>query len=79
MPCIKVIDSIKICVYSRDHLPPHFHAKYAEFEELIIIDTLETYSGIIPGKKRKKVIEWAENSKEYLKTEWNRNNVNNKM
>lgn len=37
MATIKVIDSIKIDIYSREHPPPHFHILYAEFEELIII------------------------------------------
>lgn len=60
MPCIKIIDSIKIYIYARDHNPPHFHAMYAEFEELITIRHLENYSGSIPKKQRKKVIEWAE-------------------
>jgi len=44
MPCIKIIDSIKIYVYSNDHNPPHFYAIYAENEELIEIETLETYA-----------------------------------
>jgi hypothetical protein len=45
MPTIKIIDSIKIDLYSREHPPPHFHALFAEYEELIIIETLETYIG----------------------------------
>ena len=58
MPCIKIIDGIKIYVYARDHNPPHFHALIAEYEELIVINSLETYSGEIPSKHRKKVIQW---------------------
>ncbi len=56
MPTLKIIDGTKIDVYSREHLPPHFHALHAEYEELIEIDTLKTYSGKIPNKQRKKVI-----------------------
>ena len=66
MPTIKLIDSIKIDVYSREHPPPHFHAIYAEFEELIVIETLETYVGSLPKVQRKKVIKWAEEKKEFL-------------
>ncbi len=40
MPTIHTLGSIKIDVYSRDHLPPHVHAIYAEREALIIIRTL---------------------------------------
>lgn len=71
MPVIEIIDSIKIYMYFFDHAPPHFHAKYAEHEELIVIETLETYAGGIPKKQRKKVIEWAKNNKAYLNQKWN--------
>jgi len=74
MPCIKIIDSIRICVYSRDHNPPHFHAIYAEYEELIVIEDLSNYSGEIPLKQRKKVVSWAEEKKDYLKDQWQKFN-----
>lgn len=66
MPTFKTLDKIKIDIYSREHPPPHFHAKYAEYEELIEIKTLKTYAGRIPGIKRKKAIEWAADNKDYL-------------
>lgn len=53
MPTIKIIDSIKVNVYSREHLPPHFHAIYAEYEELIVIETLATYAGALKKKQQK--------------------------
>lgn len=52
MPTIKILDGVKVDVYSREHPPPHFHALYAEFEELIEIETLETYVGEIPNNKK---------------------------
>lgn len=66
MPTLKIIDSIKIDVYSREHPPPHFHALYAEFEELIVIETLETYVGKLPSTQRKKVIDWACDKRDFL-------------
>lgn len=66
MPTVKLIDNIKIDIYSREHPPPHFHAKYAEFEELIEIETLETYAGKIPKMQRKKVTDWAADNKQFL-------------
>ena len=66
MPSLKTIDKIKIDIYSREHPPPHFHAKFAEFEELIEIETLETYAGKIPRVQRKKVTDWAVNNKQFL-------------
>jgi hypothetical protein len=62
MPTVKLLDSIKIDVYSREHPPPHFHALYAEFEELIV----ETYAGKLPTIQRKKVIEWAKDKQDFL-------------
>ena len=76
MPCIKMIGSIKIYVYLRDHNPPHFHAKYAEYEELIIIENLKTYSGILPTSQRKKVIKWVEENRDYVIEKWNEYNPN---
>lgn len=70
MPCIKRIGSIKIYIYARDHNPPHFHAIYAEFEELIEIKSLNSYSGSLPKTPRKKVIEWASENKIYLMKKW---------
>lgn len=74
MPTLKIIDSIKIDVYSREHPPPHFHAIYAEHEELIEIKTLSTYAGSLPKTQRKKVIEWAENKQEFLMQNFQRLN-----
>jgi hypothetical protein len=75
MPCIKIIDSIKIYVYSNDHNPPHFHAIYAEHEELIVIETLATYTGSLPNNQRKKVIAWASEKKEFILKQWNNLNL----
>lgn len=68
MPTIHTLHSIKINVYSRDHLPPHFHSLYAEHEILIEIRTLKTYAGSIPPKQYKQIISWAKESeiKEFL-------------
>ena len=74
MPTIKIIEGTKIDVYSREHPPPHFHAIYAEHEELIEIETLETYTGKIPNNKRKKVVNWAKDNKQILSENFKRLN-----
>lgn len=56
MPIIHTIDSIKIYICFFDHAPPHFHAEYNEYEELIDIRTLEVLKGELPRKQHKKVI-----------------------
>lgn len=78
MPTIYIIDSIKIDVYSREHPPPHFHALYAEHEILVVIKTLETYTGVLPNKQYKAVIEWAstEKAKTFLLDNFKRLNPN---
>ena len=74
MPTIKTIDNVKVDIYSRDHPPPHFHAKYAEFEELIEIEALRTYAGEIPRAQRKKVIDWAKENRKLLLSIFNQLN-----
>ncbi len=78
MPTLHVINSIKIDVYLRDHLPPHFHALYAEHEVLIVIKTLKTYAGSLPIRQLKMVLEWArsERIKTFLLENFKRLNPN---
>ena len=71
MPVIHLINSIKILIYFDDHLPPHFHAQYNEFEILIEIETLEVYSGYLPTKQRKRVLAWASENQDFLRAKWN--------
>ena len=66
MPTIKLIDGIKVNVYGRDHLPPHFHVVIAEYEEIIEINTLNTYNGFVPAVYRRKVINWASKNQSLL-------------
>lgn len=66
MPTIKIIDSAKIDIYSREHPHPHFHALYVKYEEFIEIETLNTYIGMVPVALRKKITEWAKVNKDYL-------------
>lgn len=74
MACIKIIDGVKIYIYARDHNPPHFHVQIAEYEELILIADFTTYSGGIPKKYRKKVLEWANDNSLFIKREWKKLN-----
>ena len=58
MPTIHIIKSIKIDIYSGEHLPPHFHAIYNEHEILISIKTLKTIKGSLPTKQYNQVKFW---------------------
>ena len=69
MPIISRFLGILIVMYYRDHLPPHFHAKYGEYEIIVDIN-----SGVVEGKFPKRalrlVLEWYELHKEELLRNW---------
>lgn len=60
MPVFEILDGIFISVFPREHLPPHCHAQYAEYEALIAIRSLEVIAGYLPPKKLKKVLVYME-------------------
>ena len=70
MPTFFIIDGIKVDFYYNDHLPPHFHAIYAEYEELIDINKIETLQGKLPTKQHKKIIKWAKKNQDTLLEIW---------
>jgi Domain of unknown function (DUF4160) len=78
MPTLHIINSIKIDVYAREHMPPHFHAIYAEHEMLFEIDTLATYAGWLPPKQYRLIIRWAQvpGIRSFLLDNFNRLNPN---
>ena len=49
MPQISRFFGIIISMYFDDHNPPHFHAKYGEFEALISIDNFSILEGDLPS------------------------------
>jgi hypothetical protein len=69
MPVISRFLGIIIAMYWDDHAPPHFHAKYGEYEI-----TVNIHTGIITGKFPKRalrhVLEWYELHQNELITDW---------
>ncbi|MBC7552939.1 MAG: DUF4160 domain-containing protein [Taibaiella sp.] len=59
MPNIAVVDGVKINVYANDHLPPHIHAIYAEYEALIAIAGQTAIQGFLPRKQLKTACEFV--------------------
>jgi hypothetical protein len=45
MPTICTFYGILIRMFFNDHLPPHFHARYGEFEATVEIATLHVMEG----------------------------------
>jgi hypothetical protein len=69
MPVISRFLGIIISMFWNDHAPPHFHAKYGDFEI-----TVEIESGIVSGKfpprAMRHVLEWREQHLEELRSDW---------
>lgn len=70
MPRISEFFGIVISMYYNDHAPPHFHARYAEHEALVEIDSLELIAGSLPPRVLALVREWALIYRPELWVEW---------
>jgi hypothetical protein len=70
MPVICRFYGILIKMYFNDHLPPHFHAIYNEFNGIFDLNTLEMIEGDLPNKAIKLIKEWAQNYKPDLTRMW---------
>jgi hypothetical protein len=69
MPEISRFLGIIIAIFYKDHSPPHFHAKYGEYDI-----TVEIMTGVVNGEFPKRalfhVLEWHELYKEELLQDW---------
>lgn len=72
MPEVSRFYGIAIKIYFDDHLPPHFHAEYAEYQVLVNIETLAVIGGILPPRAMGMVTEWASLHQNDLKEAWAR-------
>ena len=69
MPTISRFLGIVIAMYWDDHAPPHFHAKYGEYEVTVNINT-GVVEGKFPKRALKHVLEWYELHKDELINNW---------
>ena len=69
MPVLSRFLGIIIAMYWDNHAPPHFHAKYSEYEI-----TVNILTGVVEGKFPKRalrhVLEWYELHKDELIKDW---------
>jgi hypothetical protein len=72
MPTLSRFFGIVITMNWNDHQPPHFHARYAEHEAVIRVDTLELESGSLPHRALALVLEWASLHRAELRQNWGR-------
>ena len=70
MPEISRFLGIIIAMYYNDHAPSHFHAKYGDFEAVIVIETGEIIDGRLPPRVLGLVQEWREYHKDELDDDW---------
>ena len=70
MPVVARFYGIIIKMYFNDHLPPHFHAFYGEYNGLYDLNTLAMLEGDLPGRAHGMIVEWAKKNQETLLTMW---------
>jgi len=70
MPTVSAFYGILIRMFFNDHPPPHFHARYGEFEATIEIGTLTVMQGQLPRRALTLVQEWAMMHREELELNW---------
>jgi len=72
VPVIAAFDGITITTYFKDHPPPHFHARYGEYEAKFFIVDGTLLDGVFPRISRRRVTEWARRHQEELALNWQR-------
>jgi hypothetical protein len=70
MPTISTFYGILIRMYYNDHAPPHFHARYGEFEATVEIETRAVLEGDLPSRALSLVREWAMIHEVELREDW---------
>ncbi|RME43453.1 MAG: DUF4160 domain-containing protein [Caldilineae bacterium] len=54
-----------------DHAPPHFHARYQDYEVTLEIQT-GIVTGVMPKRALRMLFEWLENNQDELMENWER-------
>ncbi len=70
MPRICEFFGIVIRMFYNDHVPPHFHAEYAEHEAVYEIETIEVLRGRLPRRAHALVVEWTTLHRAELTDNW---------
>ena len=69
MPIISRFLGIVISMFWNDHAPPHFHARYGEYEITVEIET-GIVDGKFPPRALRHVLEWRELHLAELLSDW---------
>ena len=71
MPTISIFYGIKITMNYNDHNPPHFHAKYQDYEVIVDIRT-DSVTGKMPRRALNLIWTWLDQHQEELLVDWER-------
>lgn len=69
MPSISMFYGIIIYMYVDDHNPPHFHARYQDYEASFDLDG-ELMEGSMPRNQQKLISAWTFVHKDELAANW---------
>lgn len=69
MPEISRFLGIVIALFHREHGPPHFHAKYGDYEITVNIET-GVVTGQFPPRALRHVLEWYDLHRTALMQNW---------
>lgn len=69
MPEISRFFGISIMMFWHEHNPPHFHAKYGEYEIIVNINN-QIVEGKFPRRALNLVLDWLELHKQELLEDW---------
>lgn len=72
VPRISAFYGIVISMNWREHLPPHFHAVYGEFEAGVAIADGRILEGDLPPRARRMVRDWTNLRHDALMANWGR-------
>jgi hypothetical protein len=72
MPRIAHFYGVDIYMYYNDHAPPHFHAFHGDDEALVEWSPAQLYTGSLPSKVLKRVLDWAGLHPNELDDDWQR-------
>ena len=72
MPTVIYIGRVKVCIYPKDHKPPHIHAVGPDCEAKFEIKTMNCiFSRGFTAKDLKRLQEYLDGHKTYLMEVWN--------
>ncbi|WP_291869815.1 DUF4160 domain-containing protein [Bradyrhizobium sp.] len=53
--------------YANEHPPAHFHARIAEFQAIVDIDSIAIVAGRLPPAQMRSVLTWAASRQDLLR------------